>query len=71
MTSDFKNIRMKHSIPDWYDDGMEMVDGRVVFSFCDSSITIHPSGIIEECHMELITDEVSTGFTIPWLPWKS
>ena len=70
--TDFKDIKAKYQVPDYYDDGLQMVDGKIVFSFCDSDITVHPNGVIEECHMGLVNDDVGHQFfTVPWLPWKS
>jgi len=63
----FKEIKAKYKIPDCYDDGMQMIDGRIVFFYCDSDITVHPNGVVEECHMGLNSD--ATGhefFTVPW-----
>jgi hypothetical protein len=73
----FKDIKAKYQIPDYYDDGLQMVDGRIVFYYCEGEaehcdITIHPSGIVEENRMGLVNDDAGYQFfNVPWLPWRS
>ena len=45
-------IRTKYKIPDSYSDPLEMPNGDVFFTFCDSTITIR-DGKATETHMGL------------------
>ena len=65
-TSEHKVLRVKYAVPWVYGEGFDY-EGKVIFSHCDSDITIYPDGSATESWMGLNPDCTSHEFkTIPW-----